>query len=47
MGSILNRIFGIFRWPNPSGRAVAAGSIQPLTEMCMKDFPWVLSAAGA
>jgi hypothetical protein len=32
-GSITNGIFGIFNWINPSGRTMALGSTQPLTEM--------------
>ena len=32
-GSIPNGVIGIFQWHNPSGRAMALGSTQPLTEM--------------
>ena len=31
--SITNGIIGIFHWLNPSGRTMALGSIQSLTEM--------------
>jgi len=32
-GSILGGVIGIFQWHNPSGRTMALGSTQPLTEM--------------
>jgi hypothetical protein len=32
-GSIPDGVIGIFHWHNPSGRTVAVGSTQPLTEM--------------
>jgi hypothetical protein len=32
-GSIPDGVIGIFRWHNPSGRTVALGLTQPLTEM--------------
>ena len=32
-GSIPDGIIGIFQWHNPSGRTMALGSTQPLTEM--------------
>jgi hypothetical protein len=32
-GSITDGVIGIFHWLNPSGRTMALGSIQPLTEM--------------
>jgi hypothetical protein len=32
-GSIPDEVTGFFNWRNPSGRTVALGSIQPLTEM--------------
>ena len=32
-GSIPDAVVGIFQWHNPSGRTMALGSTQPLTEM--------------
>jgi len=32
-GSIPDGVIGIFHWLNPSGRIMALGSTQPLTEM--------------
>jgi hypothetical protein len=32
---------------NPSGRTVALGSIQPLTEMSMRNISWGVKRAGA
>jgi hypothetical protein len=31
---------GIFYWHNPSGRTMALGSIQPLTEMSTRNISW-------
>jgi hypothetical protein len=31
---------GLFHCPNPTSRSVALGSIQSLTEKCMKGVPW-------
>jgi len=31
---------GIFHWPNPSGRTMALGLIQPLTEMSTRNITW-------
>ena len=39
--------FGIFHWHNPSGRTMALGMIQHLTEMSIRIFFWGLKAAGA
>jgi hypothetical protein len=36
-GSIPDRVTGIFQWLNPSGRIVALGSTQPLTEMSTRN----------
>jgi hypothetical protein len=36
-GSIPDGVIGIFQWHNPSGRTMALGSTQPLTEMSV--FP--------
>jgi hypothetical protein len=37
-GSIPNGVIGIFHWHNPSGRTVALGSTQPLTEMSTRNI---------
>ena len=39
--------FGIFHWHNPSGRTMALGSTQPLTEMSTRNISWGVEAAGA
>jgi hypothetical protein len=39
-GSIPNDVIGIFHWHNPSGRTMALGSTQPLTEMSTKIISW-------
>jgi hypothetical protein len=39
-GSIPNGVTGIFQWLNPSGRIVAIGSTQPLTEMSTRNPSW-------
>jgi hypothetical protein len=36
--SIPDEIVGFFNLPNPSSRAMALGSAQPLTEMSTKNF---------
>ena len=46
-GSIPDGFIGIFHWHNPSGRTVALGSTQPLTEMSTRDISWRVKAAGA
>jgi len=33
-------IFGIFHWHNPSGRTMALGLTQPLTEMTTRNISW-------
>jgi hypothetical protein len=38
-GSIRVGVTGIFHCLNPSGRIVALGSTQPLTEMSTRNFP--------
>ena len=40
-------VIGIFRWHNPSGRTMALGSTQPLTEMSTGNISWGVKAAGA
>jgi hypothetical protein len=36
----------IFHWHNPSGRTMALGSTQPLTEMSTTNISWGVKAAG-
>ena len=38
---------GIFHWHNPSGRTVALGSAQSLTEISARNTSWRVKAAGA
>ena len=46
-GSIPDGVIGIFHWHNPSGRTMALGSTQPLTEMSTRNIFWEVKAAGA
>jgi len=39
-GSIPDGVIGIFQWHNPSGRTMALGSTQPLTEMNTSCISW-------
>ena len=39
-GSIPHGVIGIFHWHNPSGRTVALGLTQPLTEMGTRNTSW-------
>jgi hypothetical protein len=39
-------VIGIFHWHNPSGRTMALGSTQPLTEMSTRNISWGVEAAG-
>jgi hypothetical protein len=39
-GSIPDGVIGIFHSHNPSGRTMALGSTQPLTEMSTRDISW-------
>jgi hypothetical protein len=39
-GSIPDGIIGIFNWHNPSGRTMALGLTQPLTEMGTRYISW-------
>jgi len=39
-GSIPDGVFGIFHWQNPSGRTMALGLTQPLTEMSTRNISW-------
>jgi hypothetical protein len=38
-GSIPDEVIGFLNWPNTSGRTVALGSTQPLTEMSTRNLP--------
>ena len=38
--SIPDGVTGIFRWHNPSGRTMALGLTQPLTEMSTRNISW-------
>ena len=40
VGSIPNDVIGIFHWHNPSGRTMALGLTQPLTEMSTRNISW-------
>jgi len=46
-GSIPHGVIWIFHWHNPSGRTVALGSTQLLTEMSTRNISWGVKAAGA
>jgi hypothetical protein len=46
-GSNPDGVIGIFHRYNPSDRAMALGSTQPLTEMSTRDISWGVKAAGA
>jgi hypothetical protein len=43
-GSIPDGVIGIFRLHNPSGRIMALGSTQPLTEMSTRNISWGVKA---
>jgi hypothetical protein len=45
--SIPDGVIGIFHWRNPSGRTMALGSTQPVTEMFTRNISWEVKAAGA
>jgi hypothetical protein len=38
--SIPDGVIGIFQWHDPSGRTMALGSTQPLTEMSTRCISW-------
>ena len=40
-------VTGNFHWHNPSGRTMALGSNQPLTEKSSGNISWRLKVAGA
>jgi len=46
-GSIPDGVIGIFHWHKPSGRSMALGSTQPLTEMSTRNISWRIKAASA
>ena len=46
-GSIPDGVIGIFQRHNPSGRPMALGSTQTLTEMSTRCISWGVKAAGA
>jgi len=46
-GSIPDGVIGISRWPNLSGRTLALGLTQPLTEMSTMNISWGVKVAGA
>ena len=46
-GSITDGVTEMFHWHNPSGRTMALGSTQPLTEMSTRNISWGVKTAGA
>jgi hypothetical protein len=46
-GSIPFGFNGSFHWRNLSGRTVAQGLTQPLTELSTRDISWGVKTAGA
>jgi len=46
-GLIPDGVIGIFHWYKPSGRTMALGSNQPLTEMSTRNIFWGVRPAGA
>jgi len=46
-GSISDDVIGICNFYNPSGRTVATGSTQPVTETNSRNIYWMVKAAGA
>jgi hypothetical protein len=46
-GSIPDGVVEMFHWHNSSGRTMALGSTQPLTEMRTKKIPLGVKVAGA
>ena len=45
-GSVPDGVIGILHRYNPSGRNMALGSTQPLTEMSTRNIYWGVKAAG-
>jgi len=46
-GRPLLQFIGIFHWHNPSGRTMALGLNQPLTEISTSNISWGVKTAGA
>jgi len=46
-GSIPDGVIEIFHWHNPSGRTMALGLTQPLTEMITRNISWEVKATDA
>jgi len=46
-GSFPDGVIGIFHLYNPSGRTMALGLTQPLTEMSTRSISWGVKAAGS
>jgi hypothetical protein len=46
-GTIPDGVIGMFHWHKPSGRTMALGLTQPLTEMSTRNISWGVKAAGA
>jgi len=46
-GSIPDGVIGIFHWRNPTGRTIALGSTQPLTETNTRNISCRVKAASA
>jgi hypothetical protein len=46
-GSVPDYVVVIFHWHNPSGRTMALGLTQALTEMSTRNISWGVEAAGA
>jgi hypothetical protein len=46
-GTIPDGVIGNFLRHNPSGRTMALGSTQPLTEMSTSNISWGVKAVGA
>jgi len=46
-GLIPDGVIRIFHWRNPSGRTMALGSTQPLTEMGTRNIYWRIKATGS
>jgi len=44
---ISDGVIGSFRWHNPSGRTLALGLTQPLTETSARNISWGIKATGA
>ena len=46
-GLIPDSVTGIFHWHNPSGRIMALGLTQPLSDLSTRNTSWGIKAAGA